>query len=99
MKFDVKSRTEAGVPCAASVRAIAFDRFLLDLDRGCLLVEGSEIALRPKTFEVLRYLVDNPRCLIAKDELLDAIWPRVTVTEDSSASPSCAGRWVMLAGI
>lgn len=82
-KFDVLSRAAASVPCAAPGRAINFDRFVLDLDRGCLLVEGSEIALRPKTFEVLRYLVGKPGRLIAKDELLDAIWPRVTVTEDS----------------
>ena len=38
----------------AQMRAkrLQFDRFVLDLHRGCLLLDGKEIALRPKTFAV-----------------------------------------------
>ena len=37
----------------------SFDEFTLDLTRGCLLHAQEEIKLRPKSFEVLRYLVEN----------------------------------------
>jgi DNA-binding winged helix-turn-helix (wHTH) protein len=44
---------------------------------------NEEIAIRPKTFEFLRYLVSNPGRLVSKDELLTAVWPNVIVSEDS----------------
>ncbi len=62
---------------------IHFDRYVLDLQRGCLLLADEEIALRPKTFEFLHYLVGNPGRLVSKDELLKSVWPTVLVTEDS----------------
>ena len=42
-----------------------------------------EVALRPKNFELLRYLVENPDRLVSKEELLKAIWPNVVVTDES----------------
>jgi adenylate cyclase len=64
-------------------RALRFDRYVLDLDRGCLLLEGSEIALRPKTFAVLNYLVKSCGRLVSKDELFAAVWPKIAVTDDA----------------
>jgi DNA-binding winged helix-turn-helix (wHTH) protein len=60
-----------------------FDRFSLDFARGCLRAGEQDIKLRPKSFEVLCYLVHNAGRLVAKQELLDAIWPNVIVTGDS----------------
>lgn len=62
---------------------LQFDRYILDLDRGCLLLGGDEIALRPKTFAVLRYLAENGGRLVAKEELLSAVWPKLVVTDDT----------------
>jgi DNA-binding winged helix-turn-helix (wHTH) protein len=42
-----------------------------------------EIDLRPKSFEVLRYLVENAGRLVSKDELIQTAWPDVTVTDES----------------
>src|SRR5258708_35296749 len=61
---------------------LRFDRYVLDLDRGCLLLDGREITLRPKTFAVLRYLVENAGRLVSKDELFAAVWPNLAVTDD-----------------
>jgi len=36
--------------------------------------DGALIALKPKTFAVLRYLTDHPGRLITKQELLDRLW-------------------------
>src|SRR5438309_2544983 len=60
-----------------------FDGFTLDLTRGCLLHGVREIKLRPKPFEALRYLVENPGRLISKAELIENIWPDTAVTDDS----------------
>jgi formylglycine-generating enzyme required for sulfatase activity len=66
-------------------RVLYFDRFSLDLARGCLRAGDQDIELRPKTFEVLRYLAANAGRLVAKQELYDAVWPNVTVSDDSIA--------------
>jgi DNA-binding winged helix-turn-helix (wHTH) protein/tetratricopeptide (TPR) repeat protein len=64
-------------------RTQSFDGFTLDLTRGCLLRGVQEIKLRPKPFEALKYLVQNPGRLISKAELIQTIWPDTAVTDDS----------------
>jgi DNA-binding winged helix-turn-helix (wHTH) protein len=64
-----------------TIQAIDFADFRLDLRAGSLTRGGASIALRPKTWAVLRYLVDRPGVLVTKDELLEAIWTDTTVTE------------------
>jgi adenylate cyclase len=64
-------------------RRLQFGRHVLDLDRGCLLHGGEEIALRPKTFAILCHLVENPGRLVSKDELFAVVWPNLTVTDDA----------------
>jgi predicted ATPase/DNA-binding winged helix-turn-helix (wHTH) protein len=61
----------------------SFEGYVLDLRRGCLRRDAREVELRPKCFELLRYLVENAGRLVSKDELIDAVWPNVFVTEDS----------------
>jgi adenylate cyclase len=62
---------------------LPFGRYVLDLRRGSLLLDGREIALRPKTFSVLRFLVEHPDRLVSKEELLEAVWPNLVVTDDT----------------
>src|SRR5262249_8442409 len=61
----------------------AFGDFTLDLRRVRLLRAGQEIKLRPKPFEVLKYLVENPGRVVTKAELLQAVWSDSFVTDDS----------------
>ena len=70
-------------PAQIGAKRLRFDRYVLDLDRGCLLLDGSEIALRPKTFAVLRYLVENSGRLVSKDDLFAAVWRNLAVTDDA----------------
>jgi TolB-like protein/DNA-binding winged helix-turn-helix (wHTH) protein len=63
-------------------KRLRFDRFALDFDRGSLLLDENEIALRPKTFGVLQFLVENSGRLVSKDELFAAVWPSIAVTDD-----------------
>jgi TolB-like protein/DNA-binding winged helix-turn-helix (wHTH) protein len=62
----------------------AFEGFRLDAQRRVLSgANGEPIALAPKVFETLLYLVERPGQLIAKRELLEAIWPHVVVEENN----------------
>ena len=70
-------------PGQIAAKRLRFDRYVLDLDRGCLLLDGSEIVLRPKTFAVLLYLVENSGRLVSKDDLFAAVWPNLAVTDDT----------------
>ena len=58
-----------------------FDRFCLDPDRACLWCGAETVALSPKAFDVLHYLVTHADRLVSKDELLDAVWPQAAVSE------------------
>src|SRR5438552_5696363 len=69
----------------AMPRALYFDKFSLDLGRGCLRAGDQDIELRPKTFEVLKYLAANAGRLVTKQELYEAVWPNVIVSDDSIA--------------
>jgi DNA-binding winged helix-turn-helix (wHTH) protein/tetratricopeptide (TPR) repeat protein len=63
----------------------SFDRFTLDIDRGVLLKDSQEVPLRPKSFDVLVYLVTHRGQLVSREALLKAVWGDVVVTEDSVA--------------
>ena len=61
-----------------------FPPFRLDLVNQCLwrVAEGragERVALAPRAFDVLRYLVEHPGRLVPHDELLEALWPGVHV--------------------
>jgi DNA-binding winged helix-turn-helix (wHTH) protein len=62
-----------------------FERFCLDLTCGSLRIGEQDIALRPKAFEVLRHLAQNAGRLVTKQELYEAVWPNVIVSDDSIA--------------
>jgi DNA-binding winged helix-turn-helix (wHTH) protein len=66
-----------------SRRTYSFEDFTLDLDRGCLQRAGQEVRLRPKSFEVLKYLVEHPGRLVSKNDLMHAVWSDAFVTDDS----------------
>lgn len=61
----------------------SFGDFTLDVERGTLWRGAEEVKLRPKVFETLQYLVENPNRLVPKDELMKALWPDSFVTDDS----------------
>jgi adenylate cyclase len=62
---------------------ISFSGWTVDADKATLTGPEGEVLLRPKSFDVLVYLARNPGKLISRSDLLDAIWPNVTVSEDS----------------
>lgn len=67
----------------ALYECLQFDRFTLDLARTALRFDNQEIFPRPKAFHVLCHLAENAGRLVGKQELFEAVWPEVEVTDDS----------------
>jgi DNA-binding winged helix-turn-helix (wHTH) protein/tetratricopeptide (TPR) repeat protein len=63
-----------------------FPPFRLDANNAQLWRGVEEVHLRPKTFDFLRYLVENPGRLLTKAALLDAVWPDVSVSDSMPAT-------------
>jgi len=64
----------------ARTNSTRFLEFRLDPTNQCLWRRGDSeeeehVALTPKAFDVLRYLVEHAGQLVTQDELLDALWP------------------------
>ena len=86
MNSDRAEHRLKAIPAADSTKPanrLRFDRYVLDLDRGSLLLGENEIALRPKTFAVLCFLAHNCGRLVSKDELFAAVWPDLAITDDT----------------
>jgi TolB-like protein/DNA-binding winged helix-turn-helix (wHTH) protein/tetratricopeptide (TPR) repeat protein len=66
----------------ASAKSYRFASFTLNAGNHCLLSEDREIYLRPKTYDILVYLLRHQGQLVTKAELLDAVWGDVEVTEN-----------------
>ena len=58
---------------------LSFGEFILDGASGHLYRGDAVVPLTPKAFAVLEYLAANAGRLVAKQELLDAVWPGVFV--------------------
>lgn len=66
-------------------KRFVFGDFEVDPQRGCLARGGKEIALRPKSYGVLLYLLERAGQLVSREDLLAAVWPGLVVTDDSLA--------------
>jgi DNA-binding winged helix-turn-helix (wHTH) protein len=65
---------------------LRFGDVVLDVERALLRdSNGAEVALRPKSLDLLLQLARNPGRILSRDELFEAVWPDVTVTDDSIA--------------
>ena len=60
-----------------------FAGFTLDTRRQLLLRGTEPIRLRPRTYDVLAYLVAQAGRLVSKQELMEAVWGGIAVTDDS----------------
>ncbi len=58
-----------------------FGPFRLDQGNARLWHGPEEIILRPKSFAVLQYLVAQPGRLVTREEVLQAVWPGIAVSD------------------
>lgn len=68
-----------------SPKFVQLGAFTLDTVRGTLRGPAGTVGLRRKTLEVLLHLIEHADRVITKEELFAAVWPDVTVGDDSLA--------------
>lgn len=56
-----------------------FPPYRLDPSNQCLWRTDVRISMAPKTFDILRYLVEHAGRLVPQEELIEAIWPETYV--------------------
>ena len=77
------SRNEAEIT-TKSEDCLCLGRLWFDRKNGELRdADGSTVELRRQSNEVLAKLAERPRHTVSKDDLIEAIWPDVAVTDDS----------------
>jgi adenylate cyclase len=69
----------------AEITSYRFDPFRLDVRRAVLCRGEATVPLRPKSYDVLLYLVRNAGRVVAKEELMRDVWAGVIVTDNSLA--------------
>lgn len=60
-----------------------FGQFAVDTLRAEVRLAGKTVPLRRQSFDVLVHLLQRPNRIVSKDELLDAVWGDVVVTDGS----------------
>lgn len=75
-----------------------FGPFRLDEPARSLRLRDRELSLQPRVFDLLVYLIRNSARVVSKDELLDTLWPGVTVTDNSLQRAVSALRAVLREG-
>ena len=75
-----------------------FGPFELDEEGRSLMLRGAAQKIQPRVFDLLAYLVKNAGRVVPKDELMDALWPDLTVTEASLQRAVSLARSALAAG-
>jgi len=63
-----------------------FEGYTLDIACAALRTADRDLQLRPKAFEVLRYLLENADRIVTKQELMKAVWPRAGALRERGSS-------------
>jgi pimeloyl-ACP methyl ester carboxylesterase/DNA-binding winged helix-turn-helix (wHTH) protein len=66
-------------------RFYVFGVFRIDVTERVLLGEKGPVSLTPKAFDLLLFLVENTGHVLAKDELMQQVWPDSFVEENNLA--------------
>jgi DNA-binding winged helix-turn-helix (wHTH) protein/tetratricopeptide (TPR) repeat protein len=72
-----------------------FGDFELDPSTSKLWRGAAEVAVQPKVFHAIRYVVENHDRVVKKEELLEAIWPRQHVNDQVVPWTICRARKVL----
>ena len=68
-------------PLRSVPTGFVFPPFRLDVRDERLYVGDRHLPLRPKTYAVLRYLIERRGQLVTTNEILEAVWPDVAVSD------------------
>jgi adenylate cyclase len=66
-------------------QSLRFDVFTVDGTKGGIWRDDLFVPLRPKIYSLLVFFAENPSRIVTKDEIVEAVWPGIFVTDESVA--------------
>ena len=75
------ARLSDGLVDISDHKRYRFADILIDEDQRVVLVDGREVEVQPRVFDLLVYLIQNHDRAVSKQELQDHIWPGMFVSE------------------
>jgi pimeloyl-ACP methyl ester carboxylesterase/DNA-binding winged helix-turn-helix (wHTH) protein len=75
-----------------------FPTFDIDEEKRELRAGGRVVVLQPRVFDLLVHLAKNRERVVSKDELLESVWPDVTVADGSLQRAVSVARRALAAG-
>jgi DNA-binding response OmpR family regulator len=57
-----------------SAETFAFDGVIVDFTRMQVTRDGTEVALTPQEFKIVKYMAQNPNRVVSREELLNDVW-------------------------
>ena len=83
-KLSPRRQTAVGpAMTSATAHILRFEGYTLDSSRRSLSRDGNVLTLRPQAMEVLCHLARRAGRPVSKAELFEAVWPGISVTDDS----------------
>ncbi|MGD9902344.1 MAG: winged helix-turn-helix domain-containing protein [Vicinamibacterales bacterium] len=79
----ISGRNPADTTRPAGPSVVRLGGRVVDLDRQVVDGDGGSVRLRPRTADVLGYLIRHRGRIVAKQELIEGVWGDVAVTDDS----------------
>ena len=72
----------AGASAPARLSTVSYEGIELDLDIKRCMVDGSEVKLVKKEFEILHFLLSNPGRVFTREEILQKVWKGEVIIND-----------------
>jgi DNA-binding response OmpR family regulator len=73
-------------PVAPDEAPLVFDGLVIDLVGRRVLVDGAQVELTQREFELLEFLARNPGRAFSRDQLMDAVWAFPFYTDTSTVT-------------
>jgi DNA-binding response OmpR family regulator len=79
-------RRTHGASLQAGTKPVEFDNLQIDPSTRVVQVNGKEVELTAKEFDLLHYLASHPRQVFNRDQLLDRVWGMVEYIDPSTVT-------------
>lgn len=70
------------MPSPGKANRLRFGKFLVDLASGEVFCEGAKVAVQDKPFQILALLIQKPKELVSRSEIIRTVWPDTFVEGD-----------------
>ena len=83
VKWQEKSTFQQDSEASNNNKGYQFDKVNIDIDARILRFDEQAEEVQPKVFDLLIYMLQNRARIVTKEELIEALWPSVVVSDSS----------------